>query len=154
MSDDVTKWRSVFFHAPANAFIAVGETPNDIRHSFDGTNWAEGMPPQPWKSASKVSAEEAEFFITKPMGLPMCRNANNEGALQWTREPPTTKNPGWYWVRMGDQTMMVLVSFPRDLTKRMGAVHFDADGDPWPITFASVDLWAGPIEAPPLPEGT
>lgn len=63
---------------------------------------------------------------------------------QWTREPPT--KPGWYWVVAckGEAPQAVLKDngdsiYVGDHQKSVG--EFDGP-------------WCGPIEAPPLPEGT
>jgi hypothetical protein len=69
---------------------------------------------------------------------------------RWTREPPT--KPGWYWAarrnERGEQAteaVHITVVFKHTAVACAGGVN-RAVGD--------FDLWAGPIEAAPLPEGT
>ena len=71
----------------------------------------------------------------------------------WTKEPPTKL--GWYWARVAQpltdagSTMVVEVLHPH-LT---GALHASVPGWDAGADLQDFDLWAGPLEAPPLPEG-
>jgi hypothetical protein len=62
---------------------------------------------------------------------------------QWTSTPPT--QPGWCWARhrVTLQAEAVLSAGPGRVLR--------AGGEGWGST-SEFDLWAGPIEAPPLPD--
>ncbi len=76
---------------------------------------------------------------------------SSRGEVQWTTTPPT--KPGWYWVWhqvAGIQVAHVFVqSDADDLVVSTGS---DGVSLPHAIRKEYFTLWAGPIEAPPLPE--
>ncbi len=73
---------------------------------------------------------------------------------KWTTEPPT--KPGWYWARtVGDKTktLNVVQVVLGDFYRKAGSLEVLTSGWDKPEQLSDFDLWAGPIEAPPLPEG-
>lgn len=83
-----------------------------------------------------------------------CPHCDGSGEVRehqkWTTEPPT--KPGWYWARPGpkwtDRETQAVQVMSIGSTRLVSAPGCDGFTD-----LDYYDLWAGPIEAPPLPEG-
>lgn len=74
---------------------------------------------------------------------------------EWTTKPPT--QPGWYWaVRRGGRPETVRVvmreRLPMDTAYESRRFVVDVIGGDEQDEFSDYTHWAGPIEAPPLPE--
>ena len=82
-------------------------------------------------------------------------------APQWTTTPPT--KPGWYWARLtdmlGDYRKGDIVPLKVSFGKHRHGGEAEALVAPvpgWELAESlaqCADLWSGPIDAPPLPEG-
>lgn len=70
---------------------------------------------------------------------------------KWTKEPPT--KPGCYWAKARVLKSPVMLTVNLDAEGKLYGVYMDADGTYTHRDLRAFDLWAGPIEAPPLPEG-
>lgn len=66
---------------------------------------------------------------------------------KWTKEPPT--KPGWHWARFKNNQVLELVEVGALMHGKAVVFRHGADRAK---TAEDFDLWAGPIETPPLPE--
>lgn len=78
-------------------------------------------------------------------------------APQWARQPPT--KAGWYWarpVRASGPANNLPPRVPQPVEVLGEAGHLTVYVTGWDCeeSLRDFDLWLGPIEAPPIPEGT
>ncbi len=71
-------------------------------------------------------------------------------ALKWTTAPPT--KPGWYWVRWGERFEKAGSVECFWIWQERGAWRYGEGAEIAFMAEPHFDLWAGPIEAPPLLE--
>jgi hypothetical protein len=77
------------------------------------------------------------------------------GSPEWAKEPPTV--PGWYWAHdrksLGEDPPAIVRVIEAPFPQYSGPLIVEIMGYDETFSLSDFAMWAGPIEAPPLPEG-